>query len=295
MNFKDKPPEPDVYEYTVRVEEMPNEVVKENNVQSFRISVKNDKLHVLIVDQQPRYEYRYLANYLKRDSRVQLQQVLLSAAHVAGVDAPTPVKASPTNPSDEAQLLPASAEEWSAFDLIVLGDIPTEFLDPDTQRNIAKAVRDRGAALLVIAGPLNMPSRFTGSPLAELLPVHLSSNWSVSALNNHLLNGFRPALAPEGATNVVSQLDLDEQANARYWSAMGTGDPKGYWHSEQTQAKQSASVLWQIKNLHDTAGESQEADTLTSARQRALLATMPVGLGRVMYLSSDSIWRLAPG
>ena len=58
---------------------MPNEVVKENNFQTFRVSVKDDKLHVLLVEDQPRWEDRYLANYLKRDNRVQLQQVLLEA------------------------------------------------------------------------------------------------------------------------------------------------------------------------------------------------------------------------
>ena len=86
-NFKDKPPEPGIYGYSVRVQEMPREVVLENNIQNFRVTVKNDKLHVILVQDQPRWEDRYLANYLRRDNRVQLQQVLLEPAHIAGVDA----------------------------------------------------------------------------------------------------------------------------------------------------------------------------------------------------------------
>jgi hypothetical protein len=288
MNFKDKPPEPGVYEYTVRVQQMPNEAVKENNVQSFRVSVKDDKLHVILVEDQPRWEDRYIANYLKRDNRVQLQQVLLEAAHIAGVQAPATVKASPTNKGDAAQILPATAEEWSAFDLIILGDIPTEFLSPETQKNIAKAVRDRGAALIVIAGPLNMPGRYTGSPLAELLPVHLASNWSVASLADHMKNGFRPKVSSEGLNSILGQLSPDEKTNAQYWSMM----PTWYWHSEQTQAKQSASVIWEISDAKRDADARSENTSLAESRQRALIATMPVGLGRVMYLSSDSTWRM---
>ena len=40
---KDKPPEPNVYQYSVRIEQMPNEAVRENNVQEFRVSVRDDK------------------------------------------------------------------------------------------------------------------------------------------------------------------------------------------------------------------------------------------------------------
>lgn len=291
VTFKDKPPEPDVYQYTVHVKEMPNEVVKENNTQTFRVSVKNDKLHVILVEDQPRWEDRYVANYLKRDNRVQLQHVLLEAARVAGVEAPPKVKATATAATDMAQLLPATAEEWSAFDLIILGDIPTEFLSAETQKNIATAVRDRGAALLVIAGPLNMPARYTGSPLAELLPVHLTSNWSAAALAEHLKMGFRPRVSSEGAASILGQLGLDEQTNGQYWSMM----PAWFWHSEQTQAKQSATVLWEIadsKQPADAKDDSKAAGTLAESRQRALLSTMPVGLGRVMYLASDSTWRM---
>ncbi|MDB5356746.1 MAG: hypothetical protein JWN24_3199 [Phycisphaerales bacterium] len=294
LTFKDKPPEPDVYEYQVRIQEMPGEAVKENNVQNFRVSVKKDKLQILVVEDQPRWEYRYLANYLKRDNRVHLQTVLTEPAHVADVQAPAPIKASPTNPDYEAQRLPDSAEEWAAFDLIVLGDVPVELLGVEAQKNIAKAVRDRGTSLLVIAGQLNMPARYTGTPLAELLPVHVSSNWTAASLSDHMRNGFRATIAPEGLSSVLSQLDLSDQTNAHYWASMGTGDAKWYWHSEQTQAKQSASVLWQIADIRDGAPLTQqpETDTLAVARQRALLATMPAGVGRVMYLASDQMWRL---
>jgi hypothetical protein len=288
--FKDKPPEAGVYAYSVHVQEMPREVVTSNNVQDFRVMVKDDKLHVILVQDQPRWEDRYLANYLKRDNRVQLQQVLVEPAHISDVKPPEPVKASPTNKVDTAQILPATAEEWAAFDFIVIGDVPPSILTTEMQNNIAKAVRDRGTTLLVVAGQLNMPASYAASPLEELLPVHLASAWQVSTLADHLRHGFKVEVAPEGMNSIFSQLDLDEKKNAEYWSAMGSEDNRWYWHSEQTQAKQSASVLWQIGDLHPS--HAADSDALTSARQRALLVSMPVGSGRVLYLASPETWRM---
>lgn len=290
VTFRDKPPEAQLYDYEIHIREMPEEAVRENNRQSFRVSVKNDKLHALIVEDGPRWEYRYLANYLSRDNRVQLQTVLLEPARVADVQLPAPIKALATNTQNvEAQILPQTKEDWAGFDLLVLGDVPAESLSTEMQQNIAAAVRDRGATLLVIAGPLNMPGRYAGTPLADLLPVYLNANWTATSLAEDLHNGFQPAIAPEGAKSILSQLGLDDASNAQLWSAI----PAWYWHSEQTQAKLSANVLWSIAEKQTDPDHSPAGgNTLAAARQRALLSTMSVGLGRVMYLASDSTWRL---
>jgi len=290
VSFDDKPPEPGMYDYEIHVREMPEEADTQNNRQSFRISVKNDKLHVLIVEDQPRWEYRYLANYLSRDDRVQLQTVLLEPAHVADVEPPAPVQALATNTDTvEAQILPRTKEQWAGFDLVVLGDVPLESLTDEMQRNLIAAVRDRGTALAVIAGPQNMPGSYAGTPLADVLPVYLNGSWTATALQEDLKAGFHPTIAPEGSKSILSQLGLDDEANSELWAAM---EP-WYWHSEQTQAKLSANVLWSIG---DASAEHRAAtvasDALAAARQRALLCTMSVGLGRVMYLASDSTWRL---
>jgi hypothetical protein len=299
VSFSDKPPEPGVFEYDVRVAPLPNEAVKENNRLGSRVAVKKDKLAVLVVEDQPRWEYRHLVNYLSRDRRVKLQTVLLQPARVDLVERPAPVRASPKNEGVEARLLPERKEDWAAFDFIVLGDVPREALSEQDQQNLAWAVKDRGAALLLIAGPFNMPQRFAGTPLAELSPVELSGgDWAAGALPEHLKAGFRAVVAPEGQASILSQFTIDESGNVALWSAL----PAWYWHSEFTQAKRSASVVWSIgessgSGAMPSAGMgrpagAEDTGSLDSARQRALLATASVGMGRVMYLASDSTWRL---
>lgn len=299
VSFSDRPPEPGVFEYSVHVVPDENEAVKENNTQSMRVSVKKDKLAVLMIEDQPRWEHRYLANYLMRDQRVNLQTVLLQPASIAEVERGEPLKASPKNDRIEAQVLPEKKEEWAAFDMIVIGDVPKERLPEEAQRNIVAAVRDRGATVVLIAGLFNMPQRYGGQPLEELLPVDLSGgDWSAEDLNRHLKQGFKPTVAPEGYNSVLSQFTLDEAGNATIYANM----PPWYWHSEYTSVR-AANVIWTIEDYKKpdpaaaapaAADENADADTntLDKIRKKALLATSSVGMGRVMYLASDSTWRL---
>ena len=128
---------------------------------------------------------------------------------------PPAVKASPLNERDDAEFLPASVDGWSAFDMIVIGDVPPEFLTTEAQQQIAAAVRDRGSTLIVIAGPLNFPQRYGNSPLEELLPGAHLQQLDRRALSDHSTGGFRPMIAPEGISSVLSQFQLDEQADAQ--------------------------------------------------------------------------------
>ena len=290
VHFTDKPPEAGAFEYDVRVAELPGEAVKENNRLGARVAVKKDKLAVLVVEDMPRWEYRHLVAYLSRDRRVKLQTVLLQPARVENVSRPQPTRASPANEGIEAQLLPQGPQDWAAFDLVVLGDVPPEALTEQDQHSLAAAVRDRGTALALIAGPFNMPQRFAAAPLENLVPVELTGEWAPEALAAHRKGGFRPAVATEGRASILSQFTIDEAANAATWSAL----PAWYWHSALTTAKRSANVVWTIGDVSPArpragAGASDRDDP---ARDRALLCTSSVGMGRVMYLASDSTWRM---
>jgi hypothetical protein len=174
VEFDDQPAEVGPIDYEVSVKPVEGEAVAENNVRRLRVTVKRDKLNALVIEDQPRWEYRYLTNYLERDQRVKLQKVLFQAASVANVERPEPVMASPANEGTDAQLLPDTPEKWAAFDLIVLGDVPPERLGPEQQAMLARAVKDRGAAMVIIAGLGNMPARYLdaadGNPVAARRP-----------------------------------------------------------------------------------------------------------------------------
>ena len=146
FEFTDTPPETDKpIEYEIRVSEMPGEVNTQNNVATFRVAVKKEKLYALIIEDRPRWEFRYLAAFLSRRQGMGVQTILLQPAVVAGVSGPPPEMASPDNPHEEAQILPRTLEDWQKFDVIVLGDVGPEILTPQMQQFLASTVRDKGA------------------------------------------------------------------------------------------------------------------------------------------------------
>ncbi len=293
VEFTDKPTGATLFDYTMRVSPVQGEVNRENNEKAFRVAIKKDKLYALFIDDRPRWEYRYLAAFLARpESPLKAQVMLLSPVRIEGVASHTPAKASPANPRLEAEILPETRAEWQAFDIIILGDVPPDRLSLSDQQFIAAAVRDKGTTLITIAGQRSMPGAYAGMPLAEILPVTMAPQFDAQAIAQHMKAGFRPGLAPEGATSVLGQLAGNPGADAALWSDM----PAWYWHSAYTQAKPAASVLWSITEGEagraPALGLDSGAGSLATARKSALMASLPVGLGKSLYFSSDQTWRL---
>lgn len=312
---KDDLPEPGLYDYEVRIKDVIGEVVTTNNRQAVRVAVKDDKLTVMMIEDQPRWEYRYLANYLTRDKRVHLQTMLLQPARIEKITPRPPRKPSTeekemvdgklVNAPEEFQLFPETQEEWYRWKVIVLGDIPPERIPRKQQEMIIKAVADRGATLLVMAGPLNLPANWGNNkdqyPLAELFPCEPSQEWTVGNLQMHTRYGYHPQIAPDGHGHLLADLGIDEEANQKLWATLRTEqDLSWYWHSEFTQAKGGAQVIWSIADNEPPAGAGRpatqpaglaEITALEGAQKRALLVTMNAGAGKVMYLAGDATWR----
>ncbi len=283
VRFSDTLDTPGVYRYQLRVARIAGSLFHGRVQKSFRLTVRRDKLQVLLVDNQPRWEYQYLVNYFSRSGRVHLQAVLFHPATIDGIAAPKPVRASASNPLYTASRLPAGKKNWEQFNLIILGDIPPRALPPADQQALAYAVETQGSSLIFIAGQNYMPQAWRGTDLAKLMPIRFAPAWAPSVMRSQERHGFTPLLTTEGVESDLSDLGIDRSRNTRYWRDM----PRWYWHSAYTDARPDARVLWAIGGSAGGQNDSHVAD-----RQRALLATMGVGAGRVMYLASDQTWRM---
>ena len=283
--FHDIPPGTGSYEYHLRIQPVPGAVNHQAVEESLRVAVRHSKLQVLLVASRPGWEYQYLLNYLSRNSQVHLQAVLLHPITIPGIAAPPPVTASPENKSYLAQHLPGDARQWSVFNIIILGDVSPGDLTNPMQQAIAAAVKNSGSCLVVEAGQQYMPASYAGGPLAPLLPVKLTAAWPPEILAQQLRHGFVPTVTPQGVGSVLSAFSADRGENGRMIAAM----PRWYWHSEQTDARAGARVIWAIPA---GAGRSPTGQSFDSEHRHALLAAMSVGSGRVLYLASDETWRL---
>jgi hypothetical protein len=266
VEFTDKPDRDGAYQYEVAIQPLAGEENTNNNRQSVPITASHQKLSILLVDDEPRWEYQFLRNYLNRDRRFEVESVLLEPARIENI-IPQPGAG-----------LPRSKDAWSKFDVVSLGDIPPERLSRQQQIDLVAAVRDgKLKGLMLIAGPQNMPSRFAGAPLAEAFPVEATA----SGLNSEQL---RRGYVPEPAMDSqLARFSADDDVNDELWSRM----PAWFWHAGQTVARPGATVVWAIPGPATSRSLPNAA-----ARHRALLATMRYGAGRVLYLASPETWRL---
>ncbi len=308
LRFSHQPPEKGIFSYTVRVDPVEGELFPNNNEWSFDVAVSDDRTNVLLIDDRPRWEFRYLRNLFdSRDKSVHLQYVLLHPDTLQG--APPlpgiPASASRKFGDSEATRLPASAEEWRKFDVIILGDLPPAVLGEDTWKIIKECVDERGAMLVIVAGPSHMPHAFTNETARSLIPVDYESSTAEMMLGPE--PAFRLMLTAAGRGHPIFTPTDSGVENARIWSEI----PVMRWRHAIKGIRPGAEVLaWARPVPVDAFGNPVEndiapADTgdmataLTRQREteqrNALVVASQAGLGKVAMLNFDQTWRFRYG
>jgi hypothetical protein len=70
------------YEFTLSTDPQPGETRQDNNSQQLAMAVIDDKVRVLVLEGEARWEFRYLDNALKRDPRVDLFSVVFEQPYL---------------------------------------------------------------------------------------------------------------------------------------------------------------------------------------------------------------------
>ena len=106
-------PEGGVADFRVEIEELDDERFDDNNHWDFETSITDARTNVLLIDNHPRWEFRYLRNlFYGRDKSVHLQWALIHPDQIAGQEVAS-IPASAARPFGEAQAtsLPSSEED----------------------------------------------------------------------------------------------------------------------------------------------------------------------------------------
>src|SRR5579875_3020060 len=136
------PDRPGRFVYTVRVPPQPGEITAANNARSAVQNVIQKPLKVLMVEERPRWEFRYLKNAILRDTSIQFACLLLSGDDInSGGEGNIKISGFP---SDERTLFD--------YDILILGDVPRSYFSDAQLQLIRRFVEDRGGSLLLIAG-----------------------------------------------------------------------------------------------------------------------------------------------
>jgi len=292
-----KAAEPGEYEVAVEADVLDGEQDKTNNVKRARLKVVDQKIRVLYVEGQPRWEYRYLKTALRRDQTMKMQCLLQSAD----------MRFTQEHSEDVEPLIafPLSKKELFEYHVIIFGDVdPNPFrgstavrLIDEHLKWIREFVLERGGGCLMIAGENYSPREYADTPLADILPVEfekMPQSGESFAVRGPITRSFRPVPTPEGWASELLRLSPDSQFNRELWVDSNSSDnlfdsdtlPGFYWYFPVKRAKPIATVLLE----HPT-----ELDEESPPKPRVIMAWMNAGRGVTMFSGCDETWRWRAG
>jgi uncharacterized membrane protein len=256
----------DIYEkgaaqIDVVIEPFDDEVSITNNRITRSIRVVNEKVNVLYIEGNARWEFRYLRAILKRDPRI-------NATFIASNVGPEVARNSP----EHIERFPSKREEAFMYDLVILGDVDASFFSDEELGLLEELIRDRGASLLMLCGPMHSPGSYQGTPVQTMLPVRFDPDEKWAEVSESVY----PVLTPEGRSSLVMTLENEDDLNDRIWSRMAPMDQL----PPLLAAKPGATVLAVLS-------DSTERD-----QSYPLVAWQRYGTGKCMSIASDRLWRL---
>ncbi|HEY7116478.1 MAG TPA: VWA domain-containing protein [Tepidisphaeraceae bacterium] len=248
------------------------ELTKDDNESSQNLKVIDSKIKVLLVDQSPRWEFKYLMAQLLRDRRVDAKVVLLEGS---------PGLARTEN-SPYLDKLPDRKEDLFKYDLIILGDVDAHVFSSAQLEAIEEFVTKFGGGLAVVAGKKNNPWSYRRTPLEKMLPVELEAGGNIATgtgpggedVNDKPMKLELTAL---GKRTPMLRLAADDATSERMWAKL----PPIYWVAPVARAKPAAEVF-----LVDPSPTRS-----TRYGKMPVVAAQQYGMGQVMFVGTDNTWR----
>jgi uncharacterized membrane protein len=193
-----RPPAGEV-KVTLKVDPTPGENILTNNEISTYVTVTQEGISVLLVD-QPRFpEPQQICDALAADQRIRVYPAWL------GQKALTP---------DEGNLLQFDKQH---YDVIILGDVTAARLaggNPAILDKIDALVKDQGTGLMMMGGFESLGnSDWKGTPLERMLPVFLDAEGEVKDL-------IKMEPTPEGLKGYILRQSDDPEKTKLVWSKL---------------------------------------------------------------------------
>ncbi|HEX2465295.1 MAG TPA: glutamine amidotransferase [Thermoanaerobaculia bacterium] len=244
------------------------EAVAENNKRGALIQVDDRVEKVLYFEGEPRYEVKYMRRAVHGDKNLQLVVLLRTADNRFS-------RFELDEPGELEGGFPTKREELFRYDGLILGSIEASFFTHDQLRLIAEFVAERGGGFMMIGGRRAFSEGgWSGTPLAEVLPVILSPAWSGGSGEG---DPFFAEVSVEpttwGKSHPALQLASTEDASLQVWERL----PKLSTFNPLTQIKPGATSLLVGK------GEGLPGEQVVLAYQR-------YGRGKAMAWSVHDSW-----
>lgn len=248
---------PGIYEYRFSVDPVADEVELRNNAQVLFVHVVERRIRVLLVEGEPHWETKFLAEALRRDDRLALTQISqLSKTRVETLTSREKI--------GQGQI-PGTPRELDAYDVIILGTHVERVLSDAVLGYIPDYVDRRGGSVLFARGR--------------------ATDWT--KLKNLAL--IEPVVWPAGAAQAVDWVENGQ------WKTTASGGLHPVFHVEReiqralselppfprtaiTRAKAAAQVLAVIDG------------GIKPSNGSPALVSMGIGNGKSLMVLSEGVW-----
>jgi hypothetical protein len=241
------------YEYEVRVVPLNGEVDEENNSALTYLNVIDQQIRVLFLEGEPYWDTTFLQRSLMRNEKMNVDSITLYAEGKA--------RSVRKTPGERELKPPAKAEEWKAYDVIVLGRSVDKVIGAEGVTQLEDYVKNGGGTVVFSRG-----RAFTDKgPRTDLEPV----TWGDATTEHVRLQATREgqALAPFRAL------------------AAESADP------EKVPDLIAARAIIDKKPLAASLAGVQSADPASGAAANPGMVHRRVGAGQVLSIGVDGLWR----
>lgn len=252
--------------FQLAIQPLDGEMTTENNFDEIEINVTRSDIKVLLADELPRWEYRYLAQLFRRDTKVEVDELLYRPRMIA------------TGRREESKSFPITVDDWDLYDVVILGDILPEQFPHAAQESLLEYVRTRGGTVILIAGNRAMPAAYGDYPLSELVPVRPTDQPDQSEY------AFR--VTEQGESHIALMIAETVSATRDSWEFVNQFSPLHHVSKWRKPLPSATSLI-------AAAPRTDDAETLEEAeKESTFLCWQPVGRGRAIYLAGPDTYRL---
>lgn len=246
---------------------IPGERATNNNSYPFTLTGKPESIKVLVLESEPRWEYRFIRNALMRDPGVVVHTYLTH-----------PTLKEKGKGVGYLEQFPNKLTELSQYDVIFIGDIGLgENGITEEQAKLLKGlVENQASGIVFLPGRKGNQHSLIKSSLGNLMPVVMSETPKggiISTTPSPLI------LSPEGRNSLLTLLSDSPEKNADIWHSL----PGFYWHAAIERAKPGSTILATHESERNRFGKIP------------LLITKRVGAGKVLFMGTDGAWRWRRG
>ncbi|MFO1023198.1 MAG: hypothetical protein U0903_21290 [Planctomycetales bacterium] len=251
------------YDFFLEVLPVEREFRLDNNREQRHVSVRKEKIRVLLIDSSPRYEFRYLKHVLERDKTIEVATILQDS------DADY-VK------EDKTALphFPVRKDELFRYDVIIFGDVDLDQISSGALEQLRVFVSEKGGGVIFVAGTKNNPLKYQGTAIEPLLPFEVESA-RLPDPQGKLPQSFKPELTSEGRhSSSLFRFAENEPESLEIWNQL----PGVFWNV-------------QIGKLKSGAIPFAEIPLGPGGKKFPWIIMQRFGAGKVLYHASDETWR----